>query len=70
MIPTNRLRWITRTVQVPTYGYASIPYGDPFAGICAPPVTMQVSVLQQWWSGINNNGDAIGEWRDIPVEVE
>ena len=69
MNPTNKMRWITRTVQVPTYGHPSTLYGS-FTGIVSPPVTMQVSVLQQWWSGINNNGDAIGEWRDIPVEVE
>mgnify|MGYP001293464959 CR=1 FL=1 len=78
MNPTNKMRWITRLVQIPTHGYSSIPYDNPFTGLYAPPftglyappVTMQVPVLQQWWAGINNNGDVIGEWIDVPVEVE
>lgn len=67
MTPTNKLRWVTRLMQT----YPPLPLmGGTYTGIITPNVTVQVSVLQQWWSGINNNGDAIGEWRDVPVEVE
>jgi hypothetical protein len=69
MNPTNKMRWITRTVQVPTYGYSSTLYGG-FTGIVSPPVTVQTPIQQQWWEGVNNNGDVEGEWRDVPVEVE
>lgn len=45
MNPTNKMRWITRTVQVPTYGYSSTLYGG-FTGIVSPPVTVQTPIQQ------------------------
>lgn len=75
MNPTNKLRWIMRAMLVPVnqpvprspydVSFTWQPnYGYPYA------VTVQTPILQQWWEGVNNNGDVEGEWRDVPVEVE
>lgn len=67
MIPTNKLRWIVRQYLL----YPPIPY----SGTSVTPQyqgnsPQMVMVLQQWWQGVNNNGDVEGVWRDVPIEVE
>ena len=64
MIPTNKLRFVERAVPSTGANY---------------PIQI-VRILQQWWennltlnlgwTGDIPIGKPIGEWRDVPVDVE
>lgn len=68
MIPTNKLRFVERFVNVNT---------DPKTGISTGHA---VKILQQWWeesmtinlgwTGDMPIGQTKGEWRDVPLEAE
>ena len=60
MIPTTRLRFVEREVQVP------VPeFGPGFTK------SMKVRILQQWWEDKESSRfDPVGEWRDVPLEEE
>jgi hypothetical protein len=64
MKPTNKLRFIERTEPI------------------TETTGRRVRILQQWWESSNGGtinlgfggemplGKVVGEWRDVPVEVE
>lgn len=54
MTPTNKLRFVGRTVETGRYGDSVI--------------TAKIKVLQQWWA--YEVDISIGEWRDVPLEEE
>ena len=58
MIPTNKLRFVEREVQVP-----APELGSNIAR------TIKVRILQQWWEW-EKEPDWPGEWRDVPLEEE
>ena len=68
MIPTCKLRFVERTVQVPFQNYKDVTESKT------------VRILQQWWqthaTGMTStNGEDwvtayAGEWRDVPLEEE
>ena len=72
MTPTNKLRFVKRTVNVTYQGYIDINE------------LKKVKILQQWWEGFGPNvainyahPDAYklsknppGEWRDVPIEEQ
>jgi hypothetical protein len=64
MTPTNKLRFVERVVPLPEHGEG---------------IGKTVRVLQQWWEQSRSMnlgwgeiplGEAKGEWRDVPLEVE
>ncbi len=67
MKPTNKLRFVRRSVPDPTFGEGIGRYQN---------------ILQQWWETIPMGtvnlgwtgdiplGEVKGEWRDIPIEEE
>lgn len=69
MKPTNKLRFVERTVPAPEHGKG---------------MGKTVRILQQWWEDGNivlaihitdKDGNVLpspkrGEWRDVPVETE
>jgi hypothetical protein len=68
MIPTPKLRFVERTVQVPFQDYKNVTESKT------------VRILQQWWQTNNTInlgfggdmpiGETKGEWRDVPLEEE
>lgn len=54
--PTNRLRFVERTVETHRYGDSV--------------VTTKIKVLQQWWRKWEDVPVPGGEWRDVPLEEE
>ena len=61
MIPTPKLRFVDREIQLPIQGFV-VTYKT-------------VRILQQWWEPKYNIIDVVadrktGEWRDVPVEDE
>jgi hypothetical protein len=68
MIPTAKLRFVERTVQVPFQDYKNVTESKT------------VRILQQWWQTNNTInlgfggdmpiGEIKGEWRDVPLEKE
>jgi hypothetical protein len=63
--PTTRLRWVIRTIKVPT--------SNDIEGALLGGTVYTDRVLQQWWGepmpGYMANSE-IGEWRDIPEGME
>lgn len=61
MIPTTKLRFVEREIQVPVQGDFVVTYKT-------------VRILQQWWeTKIFAHGEWIvtaSEWRDVPIEKE
>jgi hypothetical protein len=69
MKPTNKLRFVRRSVPDPTFG---------------ENISVYKHILQQWWEDntvvlavhiTDKDGNAVaspnrGEWRDIPIEEE
>ncbi len=67
MKPTNKLRFVRRSVPDPTFG---------------ENISVYKHILQQWWEttpmgtvnlGFGGEfpiGEVTGEWRDIPIEEE
>ena len=67
MKPTNKLRFVRRSVPDPTFGDG---------------ITRTQHILQQWWEtssmgtinlgfgGETPIGEVTGEWRDVPIEEE
>lgn len=70
MEPTNKLRFVEREILYDIW--------TEYFGIRVCRVKKEVhhgQVLQQWWerpkTDINNEvTGAVGEWRDVPIEVE
>ena len=63
MTPTNKLRFVKRTIkkETPIPGTAGFIFSE----------TIEVRVLQQWWEP--DSGDLAGvgpKWRDVPLEEE
>ena len=63
MTPTNRLRFVERTItkQTPVPGTAYVLSEG-----------LEVRILQQWWEPEYQeyNAGKTGEWRDVPLEEE
>ena len=57
MTPTNQLRFVLREVREEIIG-------TPYSRV------ESVRVLQQWWRVSPDHDPKMGEWRDVPVEVE
>ena len=62
MIPTNKLRFVERTIRFPHQLAVNLIE------------TRTIRVLQQWWEDnshdIHWTNGAPGEWRDVPLEEE
>lgn len=56
MKQTNKLRFVERTVKV-------FINEDTYT-------TRKLRILQQWWEEDGGDYDGLGEWRDVPIEVE
>ena len=57
MKPTNKLRFIQRETQI-------------FLGEDTYTYRM-IKILQQWWDHEDNGwAQPVGEWRDVPMEIE
>ena len=57
MKPTNKLRFIQRETQI-------------FLGEDTYTYRM-IKILQQWWDHEDNGwSQPVGEWRDVPMEIE
>ena len=57
MKPTNKLRFIQRETQI-------------FLGEDTYTYRM-IKILQQWWDYEDNGWlQPVGEWRDVPMEIE
>ena len=54
MTPTNRLRFVERTIGEPN----------------SESYWVKVRVLQQWWEPDYPGSAWSGEWRDVPLEEE
>lgn len=55
MTPTNKLRFVERSVPATEFG---------------PNISKTVRVLQQWWEPPYPGSAWDGEWRDVPIEEE
>ena len=67
MTPTNKLRFVKRTIkkETPIPGTADYVFSE----------TIEVRVLQQWWTAGPLDALSVqlgtnGEWRDVPLEEE
>jgi hypothetical protein len=69
MTPTNKLRFVKRTISIPHEGSINIRE------------LREVEILQQWWQSSSMGtfnlgwtgdipiGEIKGEWLDVPVEI-
>ena len=66
LVPTTRLRFVQRPGPAPWTQEAMD---------AAPQLARTYLVLQQWWEGERWSSESdtfapVGEWRDVPIEVE
>ena len=68
MTPTNKLRFVERTVPMHPFYKTTDAQGN------LVQATQTYRVLQQWWEDnshdIHWTNGAPGEWRDVPLEEE
>lgn len=69
MIPTSKLRFVERTVELSPFYMTVNEKGETTRG------AHTYRVLQQWWADTDEVFDTVtkdirGEWRDVPLESE
>jgi hypothetical protein len=69
MKPTNKLRYVTRTVYAPFNSNNGYYYG----GTMSYNTPFTITVLQQWWEyeegELDKYSTIIGIWIDVPTEI-